>query len=132
MSKGPTISQQELRSVIGLEEEARYRYFVKRVADREAAWGLWKDGWVLAASKDGTRVLPLWPAREYAELCATGDWGAAEAEEISVRDLLDDLLPKLEANGILLGVFFVLGGTGGTLTSKKLREDLVLELQDYE
>lgn len=61
-------TQKEIEVVLELDGPARAKHFVKRVLDAGAAWSLWKDGRPLLATSDETPVLPLWPAREYAEL----------------------------------------------------------------
>jgi len=132
MPQKPAISPQELKSVTALDAEARYGYFVRRVADWEVAWGLWKNGWVLAADASGAEVFPLWPMREYAEQCATGDWADSEAAEIPIEQLLEELLPKLATKGILPAVFFTPLGQGVTVPVQRLRADLDVELQQYE
>src|SRR4051812_31525339 len=67
-------------AVLRLDATARHTHFVKRVVDAELVWGLWKDGWALMADETGQQVFPLWPAREYAELCAVADWEGYLAE----------------------------------------------------
>ena len=122
----------EIRAVLELDGPGRFRHFLKRVADSETAWGLWSDGWALMANDDGTSVLPLWPAREYAELCRTGEWAGYEPAEIPVRDLLDDLLPKLRSRGVLPAVFPTPQGKGVTPSVEELRTSLEEELEQYE
>lgn len=122
----------ELESVLRLEGPARYDHFVKRVADEEMAWGLWKDGgWALMADDDGVNVFPLWPAKEYAVACATGDWAGYEAERIELHGLLQELLPKLAASNTRAGVFPIPSGRGVATSAQGLVETLSRELEKY-
>ena len=118
----------EIESVLRLDGPERFRHFVKRVADSERAWGLWNDGWALMENDDGTKVFPLWPAQEYADLHRTGDWAGYQAREIEVDSLLDELLPRLAESGTLAGVFPIPRGKGVTPSlaelSKAIRDDL--------
>ena len=125
-------SDKEIRSVLSLDGPARFSYFVKKVADAERAWGLWKDGWALLARTDDVQVFPLWPAREYAERCRVGDIADYEPREIPLSDLLDELLPKLSQRGVLPGVFPTPEGKGVTPTVEELSASLRNEAARYD
>ncbi len=122
----------EVEAVLRLDGPARFTHFIKRVVDEERAWGLWKDGWALMTNDDGALVFPLWPAREYADLCATSDWSGYEPSEIDLASLLGELAPKLEEKSILSGVFPVPSGRGVTVTIGELRQALHTEMRNYE
>lgn len=126
------ISDKEIAAVVELPAPKRYGYFVKKVVDSEQAWGLYKDGWALAGTKEGQTVFPLWPAREYASQCATDLWVGYEPEEIPLDDLLTDLLPMLSRDGVLPGVFYTPKDKGVLASAEELRSDLEEELQAYE
>ncbi len=122
----------EIEAVLRLDGSTRYKHFVKRVVDDELAWGLWKDGWALMADGSGQSVFPLWPAREYAELCAVGDWDGYVVEEIALADLIDELLPKLAEREVRPAVFPTPAGKGVTPSASELREALRSEMENYE
>ncbi len=122
----------EVDAVLQLDGPKRHNHFVKRVVDEEMAWGLWKDGWALMADDTGQQVFPLWPAREYAKLCAVANWSDYEPEEIALVDLMSDLLPKLGERNVLAGVFPTPGGKGVTVTATELASALDAEKQNYE
>lgn len=124
-------SPREIEAVLRLDGPARYQHFVKRAADAERVWGLWKNGWASMADSEGRPVFPLWPAKEYAALCASGDWEGYVADEIPLQDLLDDLLPRLAAQEARPGVFPVPSGKGVTPSAGELIDALRLELERY-
>ena len=124
-------NEKEMHAVLRLDGPARFAHFVKRVVDSEIAWGLWKDGWALMENDDGTRVFPLWPAREYAELLRAGQWAEYEPREIPLADLLDELVPKLAEQGVLAGVFPTATGKGVTPRVEELSASLREELEKY-
>ncbi|MGK4000053.1 DUF2750 domain-containing protein [Sorangium sp. So ce1024] len=125
-------TEKEIRAVLSLDGPSRFRHFVKTVVAWEAAWGLWKDGWSLMANDEGVSVFPLWPAREYADLCRTDVWADHEVKEISLESLLGELLPKLKERGVLAGVFPIPAGKGVTLSAEELAVSLRKELENYE
>jgi len=126
------ISDKQIAAVLALPGNERYKHFIKRVADSELAWGLFDEGWALAATDDGARVFPLWPAEEYAKLCAVGEWGGYAPRSFSVEELLEDLLPMLQEDGVLPGIFYTPDDKGVTPAVELLRQDLAAELQNYE
>jgi hypothetical protein len=125
-------TQKEIDAIVRLDGPARFRHFVKRAVDAQTVWGLWRDGWALMKSDDGRQIFPLWPAREYADLCRVDEWSDYEVEEIGLQDLLAKLLPKLGENGILPGVFPTVGGKGVTLPIDELIHALREEAEKYK
>lgn len=125
------VNPKQLSAVIALPGDSRYEHFVKVIADWQEVWGLYQDGWALAAADDGTTIFPMWPAKEYAEVCAEKEWAGHEAKAFSLDDLLNELLPKLERDGMLPGVFFTPSSNGVTPSIDQLRRDLGRELQNY-
>lgn len=98
-------SKAEIQSVLRLDGPQRFRHLVKRAADEECVWGLWNDGWALMAEDDGTQVLPIWPASEYADLSRVGEWEAYSPKAINLYELLDKLLPTLQEEDVRIGIF---------------------------
>ena len=125
------LGAQQLAAVVTLPGPERYEYFIKRVADAQEVWGLYQDGWALAKTDDGTLVFSMWPASDYASLCAEYEWDGYDAQAFSIEELLEDLLPQLEQDRVLPGIFYTPGDKGITPTIDELRSDLVRELGRY-
>jgi hypothetical protein len=101
------------------------------VADWQKAWGLFDNGWALAATDEGTSVFLFWPAEEYAKLCAKEEWASYKPREIALEDLMNTLLPKLKKDGVLPGIFFTPTGKGVTPSVDDLLDALKDELRNY-
>lgn len=125
------INSKQIESVIALAGPERYRHFVKVVADWEVVWGLYQDGWALASTDDGQAVFPLWPAKEYAQLCADKEWSGYEPKSFSLEDFMRELLPNLKDDGVLPGIFYTPSDKGVTPTVDQLLADLNEELKNY-
>lgn len=125
------ITEIEKERVLNLDGTNRYKYFLKRVVNSEAAWGLWNEGWALMEDNEGNKVFPLWPAREYAEVCAQADWSTYKPEEIFLNDLIEELLPKLEKENIVAAVFPTPHGKGVTPAIAELKAALLREKRKY-
>lgn len=130
-SARPPLSQVQIDAVLKLAGPARYEHFVKQVADWEEAWGLYSGGWALSGTSDGRRVFPLWPAREYAAACRTDEWANYEPTAIPLADLIDELLPSLERDGVLPGVFYTTSDKGVTPSAHQLLDDLKAAASEY-
>jgi len=120
---------QQLAAIVTLAGPERYEYFIRRAAEAREVWGLYQDGWALAKTDDGTLVFPMWPANEYATLCAEFEWDGYDAQAFSLEELLEELLPQLEEDSVLPGVFYTPGDKGITPTVAQLIGDLEDELR---
>ncbi len=125
------LSEQQKKSVVALPGPERFKHFVKQVADRHEAWGLYSDGWALAEMREGSKVLPFWPAEDYAVLCAVDEWAGYVPERLDLADFMD-LLVRLEADGVAPGVFYTPEDKGVTLPAAELRAAIEQELRQYE
>ncbi|WDE07031.1 DUF2750 domain-containing protein [Thalassomonas viridans] len=125
------INLKQIEAVIALDGSKRYAHFVKVIADWEEVWGLYQDGWALASTEDGETVFPLWPAKEYAQLCAEKEWVGYQPESFSLDELMEELLPNLKADGVLPGVFYTPLDKGVTPSVEQLLADLNEELDNY-
>ncbi|MBD8657495.1 DUF2750 domain-containing protein [Oxalobacteraceae sp. CFBP 13730] len=120
---------QQLAAVVTLAGPERYEYFIRCAAEAREVWGLYQDGWALAKTDDGTLVFPMWPANEYATLCAEFEWDGYDAQAFSLEELIEELLPQLEEDSVLPGVFYTPGDKGITPTVAQLIGDLEDELR---
>jgi hypothetical protein len=125
------VNQKQIEAVLALPGIKRFEHFIKVIADWREVWGLYQDGWALAAADDGTTVFPLWPAKEYAQVCAAKEWAGYEPRSISLSDFTEVLLPKLKLDGVLPGVFFTPTSKGVTPSVDDLKSALEAELQNY-
>jgi hypothetical protein len=91
-----TINPKQMSAVSALSGSERYAHFIKRVVDTEQVWGLYDNGWAMAQTDDQIEVFPLWPAKEYAELCAEKEWAGYTSRSFSVDELLNELIPNLK------------------------------------
>ena len=121
------IEEDEVRQTLARPAEERAVTFFQLVADWEEAWGL-KDsaGWIVSRETDS---LPLWPHAAFAEACARDLWESTAPESIPIGDLLEDLLPLLEEDGLGVAVFPAPDDPGIVMPSGELRERLEKELE---
>jgi hypothetical protein len=91
-------------SVTTLDAPERYDYFIRKICDFEVVWGLFDEGWA-AGSVDGTDVIPIWPERELAAECATGDWASLAPREIPLEAFVTKWIPGATADASRFAIF---------------------------
>ncbi|NEN75470.1 DUF2750 domain-containing protein [Pelistega sp. NLN82] len=95
----------EIENVLSLPKEKLYKTFLLRVADYNQIWVLDDDGILLYGDNEGRRIFPIWPEKEFANLCATDDWIGAKALSIDLEEFLTDYIPEIIDNNDLLSIF---------------------------
>lgn len=125
------MNDKQIDAVLDLSGPERVQHFAKVVADQEEVWGLYDDGWASSATDEGTTAFPLWPARDYAQLCGVEEWGTYAPRPIALDDLMDELLPMLREQGAAVAVFQTPQGRGVTMTPDEVHEMLASELERF-
>jgi len=127
------INSKHLTNVQKLPAPERYDYFVKRVADWQEAWSVQGDKGLLTGTDDaGIIYIPFWAHRMFAEMCTTGEWSNGRIVRVGIRELMDKMLPQLEADQQRVYVMPVPSGTGIPVDPRRLRHDLLSELAKIE
>lgn len=126
-----TASAKQIEAVLKLPAPRRYTHFVKKAVGWGSVWGLYSDGWAMSVAPNGSPVLPIWPEREYAEQCVTGEWAAYEPRSIELEEVLEEMIPTLRTRGILLGVFLSAENGSIDCTLDQFEADLRNELARY-
>ncbi|WP_252091313.1 DUF2750 domain-containing protein [Pseudomonas sp. MWU13-3659] len=121
----------KLKNISSLMAEERLGYFVRKVSDFEQVWGLYDDGWA-TSGLNGKEVVPFWPEKEFAELCAKDEWKGFSPCLIPMSDFLNKWLPGMHADSRLCQIFPVPSDGGVVMTATKLEEALREELEQYE
>jgi hypothetical protein len=86
------MNQQKVNHILKLSAEERYLYFIRKITDFETVWGLHNEGWALVGDSQGKEIIPFWPEKEFAELCAVDSWNRYLPRPISLSDFLMILL----------------------------------------
>lgn len=81
--------------------------FIVEAMEHGCVWGLeGPDGWALCGSEkyDQSDVIPLWSARELAEVHCREEWLHYQPLAIDLEELLDDWLTGMHEDELLVGV----------------------------
>jgi hypothetical protein len=127
------LSDREFEAVSRLNAEERFEHFLKRVADWEAVWGL-RDakGWVAATDGEGHSSFPLWPHPRYAVACADHEWAGNAPVAIDVHEFVEEWLPAMASDNVLLAVFPTPGLSGVIVSAAEMADALRQALAEYE
>jgi hypothetical protein len=126
------INGKEFETVLRLRPEKRYEYFIKKVADWQEIWSLWKDGWVLMGDANQTEIVPVWPHPMFAEAFAVGEWLGYAPKKIDLEEWMTKWIPGMENDHRMVAVFPAGESQTTTVTPLKLKSDLEEELAKYE
>ena len=115
----------EQRALLEAPANERYEYFVKHVAEWDEAWGLRDDeGWMALGDDNDATLFPLWPAEAYARRAAVDEYANMRPTAIDLRELLEEMLPAWEKQGVAISVFWVPPGRGIVVSAAELHEAL--------
>jgi hypothetical protein len=122
----------KISNVLQMDGPARYDYFVRIVADSEQIWGLNQEGWAAGADDDGSQGLPLWPEKEFAQMCAEGDWAGYVARPIELHAFVQEWIPNLQSDAVFVAVFPTPGNEAVFVEATRIGADLERECERYE
>lgn len=120
----------EIDAVLRLPAPIRYEYFIKKAADYEEIWGLFKDGWAVSEDKEGKTLIPFFPRKEFAESLAAKEWAGYRAKRIDLDELINEWLPGMKEDGVRPSIFPI-GDDSVVVEIDVLLKDLEAELENY-
>ena len=127
-----SVNQKQIEAILKLPASKRYNHFIKKVVGWKQLWALYDDGWAMSESDDGKPIFPLWPEKEYADLCISGEWENYVSKPIELDEVLNSMIPMLRERCILPGIFFTMKDGSVNVSLEQLEEDLHSELSHYE
>ncbi len=77
----------EIDSVLKLDRNKQYEYFVKKVVDFEEIWSLRDDEGRASLGDNENEFLPLWSKKEFADRCISEEWSSYYADYIFLKQL---------------------------------------------
>lgn len=84
-----------------------YDRFIVEAVEEGLVYGLeGPEGWALCPSEkyESSEVLPLWSSREFAAVHCREEWADYQPLPIDLEELLDDWLPGMHDDELLVGV----------------------------
>ena len=91
--------------------------------DTEGNWSL-----VSSIDNDSIDVIPFWSAEGLAQALCTGDWDVYKPIAIEMEEFLDDWLPGMHSDVLLVGVNWNMDLEGAEIEPLDLLEEFEAEL----
>jgi hypothetical protein len=127
------MNNEQLKSVLELDGEQRYDYFLSEVLDTREIWILVNSGnrfLTIVSEDEGIAHLPVWPTEEFAADYASGPDGLTP-KRISLPDFFRKWVPGLSKDGLAVGVFPGHDKTLWITEPGELKNDLQDELSGF-
>ena len=89
-----------------LTEQERYDYFIEHVKLHKEVWLLQAQEGLFAMGEDdnGKQYIPVWPAKEFSDTYATGEWEGYQSEHMELKEFID-WMQELRDDDIFIGIF---------------------------
>ncbi len=120
-----TSSAAELSDIFRLSAPDRYTLFLTDAVVNAKVWTLkGEDGFVAFSDDAGRDCFPFWPAPEFAEALADGDWSDCQAEPLPLAVFMDRWLPGMARDERPVAVFPAPDGSCIVMDPLTLLQDL--------
>lgn len=100
--------------------------------EKGCVWGLQDsdESWALVGSTDNETidVIPFWSDQELAQALCNGDWDIYKPVAIEMEEFLDDWLPGMHADVLMVGVNWTVDLEGQEFEPLDLLEEFESEL----
>lgn len=97
----------EPQDALGEDLDENLDRFIVEALEFGCVWGLQgEDGWALCGSEqqDEIDVMPFWSQEAFARVHCAGDWAGYAPVAIDIEEFLDDWLPGMHEDVLLVGV----------------------------
>ncbi|MFB2538718.1 MULTISPECIES: DUF2750 domain-containing protein [unclassified Acinetobacter] len=102
-----------------------YIDFLHQIVAINHVWGLASDHWALCSTSHGDKAMPIWSKQSSALMNCAKDWKDYEPHLISLRMLLEEILPQLVENNILVAMERTTTGEAIYVDPKMILEHII-------
>jgi hypothetical protein len=92
---------------LGQDLDENYERFIVEAIETGCVWGLENgEGWAMCPSvgSEEISVMPLWSQPEFAQVHCKEEWASYKPIPIALEELLDDWLPGMHGELVLVGI----------------------------
>lgn len=118
------MNEHKASNISSLGPDDRYSYFIRHIVDFGEVWGLYQEGWALAADDDKQQAIPFWPEEYFADMCSIGVWKGYVPQAIKLKDFIEKWLPGMQKDGMLAAIFQNARGQAMFISPLKILEDI--------
>ncbi|MNK04935.1 hypothetical protein D3C87_228080 [compost metagenome] len=127
------INDKEFQTVSNLDPFERYKYVLKKIADKESFIGVknTENEWALS-DIEGETLFTVWSDSAFANSCLVDNWKNFKLYEGELDELVDEIFPFIDKNKVLIDVFPLPHKTGFIVSLEEFIRDLEEELDKYD
>ena len=119
----------EVEAMFKRKGPERYKYTLRRILDCEQVWSLRNsEGWALFGGNNVSAAMPIWPAEQFAKLCAIEDFSDCVPEMIPLRSFIEEWLSKLDNDNVLIAVLPDTSSNAVVVDARRFGTDLSNEV----
>ena len=128
------VSKEELEALNRCDQNVRYKYVMKRIADTETIWTMSKDRSTIAIQiQDGIRLFPIWSSKEYGIAFCEDICSDYSCLPISLEDFVEYFIDFICAEDLMINVFpTVKEPIGKVVDINEFADQLGKELEEYK
>ncbi|EMN4130824.1 MULTISPECIES: DUF2750 domain-containing protein [Providencia] len=127
-------NSKEIDNVLALNLQQKYRYFVGKIADWKAVWVLFAHDQITTIhDNNGRLLLPVWPAKAYAQRHLDGKKTNCIPTRLSLEHFMTEILPDMDGANMTVAIMMdPQCKTYVIAEPKTLLQDLIEECEQYE
>lgn len=127
------MNQAQFAHILSLPAQDCYDHFVSKVTDWEELWTLkGADGFVLLGDESGCQCVPVWPHPDYALALAKDSGNDCLPERLELDAFMSRWISGMIGDNRMVAVFPTPSREGAVVDPKRLEEDLMAEIEQYE
>ena len=123
--------EKKIKNILNFSSQERYDYFIRKAVDFEKVWGLYNNGWATSKFNEDY-VIPFWPEKIFAELCANNEWEGYTPKFLSLKVFMEKWIIGMQHDSYGALIFPIPNGQGILVPLHILKEDLLNEQEQYE
>lgn len=115
------------QSAPAYDPKAIYKTFLEQMVINTSVIALYHDGWALCATPTGQRAFAIWQNKSLAKLLMKDNWAHYEIQEISLKDLIEKVIPFLREEDTVISMNLTPEGQNLLITPDRF----LLDIKNY-
>lgn len=96
---------EHIDQILQMSADKRYTYLLKEVRQQQQIWILTDDDGCVILTTEDEDCVPVWPAQEFAQNWATGEWAQCLPKAITLNDWANKWTSGLTDDEVSIAVF---------------------------
>jgi hypothetical protein len=115
------------QSTAAYDPKKIYKTFLEQMVINTSVIALYHDGWALCATPTGQRAFAIWQNKSLAKLLIKDNWENYEIQEVSLKDLIEKVIPFLREENTVISMNLTPEGQNLLITPDRF----LLDIKNY-